>query len=368
MKLAIISTNKDKYSETFIKNQVEFLPAEIHYLYGGYLPKFFRKLVGKGTPFDSKIISNDFNVINEKDKSHLVKCIANYLTNNNISAVLANYGPSGVEIMNICHQYNIPLVVHFHGYDAYRSDILDSFGREYHRLFEKASAIIAVSKDMYKQLRKLKADKNKISIIPCGYNDSIFSYHPVNRESKQFVSCGRFVEKKGPDISINAFAELSKKYPDCTLKMVGEGPLLNHCKSLVKKIGIQDSVSFVGIKTQKEINAIYNNSCGFLLHSLKTSSRDSEGTPVALLEAAACGLPVITTDHAGNNEVITHKRTGFIVEEGNKENMVKYMKIILEDSNLVRQMGKRASKYVSDNYKLNNQLTKLWNVIDRVVN
>jgi glycosyltransferase involved in cell wall biosynthesis len=124
---------------------------------------------------------------------------------NQIEIVLAEYGPSGVEMMSICNQLNIPLVVHFHGYDAYRNDVLSTYGTYYKELFQKASAIIGVSKDMCSQLIKLGCPKPKINYLTCGIDTSIFQFlHETALENK-FVFCGRFVAKKAPELVIQAF-------------------------------------------------------------------------------------------------------------------------------------------------------------------
>src|ERR1035437_3290046 len=123
--IAVVSINKNKYSETFIHNQVELLPAKVHLLYGGYLPIFDGK---DNSLSDFSFLSRIFKSRNTEDKQQLIKGVEKYLVKHNIKAVLAQYGPSGVEMMDICSKLNIPLIVHFHGYDAYRNDIMNSYG------------------------------------------------------------------------------------------------------------------------------------------------------------------------------------------------------------------------------------------------
>ena len=88
--------------------------------------------------------------------------------------VLAEYGLSGVNVMEVCQEANIPLIQHFHGCDAYDHSFLESVGRHYSALFENAAAIIVVSHDMKHQLLLLGAPEEKLYYNPCGVDVSLF--------------------------------------------------------------------------------------------------------------------------------------------------------------------------------------------------
>jgi len=215
MNLAIVSTNTDKYSETFIQNHVKLLPATIHFLVDGYLPKKYSTDNG-ATLHDLKQKRGWFSFLKENmgdEKETQLKALANYLMENKIERILCEYGPSGVELLPLSKKLKIPLIVHFHGYDAYRNDILNSYGKNYVALFEQASAIIAVSKHMCLQLEKLGCNPQKLHCLPYGIDTTIF--YPVENTNKEitFVSCGRFVPKKSPLLLITAFANVLKIVP-----------------------------------------------------------------------------------------------------------------------------------------------------------
>src|SRR5688572_28769413 len=117
-RIAIISTNKKKYSETFIHAQVTNLPYHIFYLHTGYLPTMYGD-------DDRQIVKGN------SDEETLIKAIKIFLIENKIQLVLAQYGPLGVKMMDICMELKIPLLMYFRGYDAYRQDMLDSYGKYY---------------------------------------------------------------------------------------------------------------------------------------------------------------------------------------------------------------------------------------------
>jgi hypothetical protein len=93
-------------------------------------------------------------LLGKSEDYFLKKSILNYLNRNEIDVVLAEFGLVGVSMSDICREAGIPLVVHFHGYDAYHSQVLQENREAYKQMFIYSSAIIAVSKEMKEQLIK----------------------------------------------------------------------------------------------------------------------------------------------------------------------------------------------------------------------
>ena len=106
------------------------------------------------------------------------RILAAYLRERRIDVVLAEYGTTGGSISASCRQAGIPLVVHFHGFDAYEHATLDVNRLKYERMFDSAVAIIAVSREMESQLATIGAPAEKIYYIPYGVNVSIFEVDP----------------------------------------------------------------------------------------------------------------------------------------------------------------------------------------------
>src|ERR1019366_6459088 len=110
-RIAILSYNHNKYSETFIANMVKRLPCDTHYLYGGDLPMFY----GNDEPFlkedaKSKLGYAFKEWLSGKDRrtQHLEK-VERYLLDNRIEAVIANYAITAFPMMEICSKHKIPL-------------------------------------------------------------------------------------------------------------------------------------------------------------------------------------------------------------------------------------------------------------------
>ncbi|MBL4668314.1 MAG: glycosyltransferase family 4 protein [Flavobacteriales bacterium] len=266
-------------------------------------------------------------------------------------------------MMSICKKLNIPLIVHFHGYDAYRNDILNSFENRYKELFDKASAVIGVSLDMCLQLMSLGCPQPKLHYLPYGIDTNIFKLDAKNKRSLTFVACGRFVEKKAPHLTIKAFSIVLKEVPEAKMIMIGEGELLNDCKKLSKELNIQNAIRFTGILSQDEIADIYNNSLAFVQHSIKTDQNDSEGTPLVILESGAAGLPVVSTLHAGIIDVVEEGETGFLVKEKDVEGMANRMLFLAKNRLVAMEMGQKAIQKIRTDYNIEAYTQRLWELM-----
>jgi colanic acid/amylovoran biosynthesis glycosyltransferase len=104
----------------------------------------------------------------------------------------------------------------------------------------------------------------------------------------------------------------------------------------------------------------------FILHSVTTSNGDSEGTPNVILEAAASGLVVISTMHAGIKDVITDGKNGLLVEERDIEGMAKCIMKVVKDRNLSSELSRNAQETVTQHYNLKTQILKLDSLIYEV--
>ncbi len=351
--LAIVSTNLNKYSETFIASHREYLDVDVLNLFDGYLPmKYF---FGSKTETQFQILSKD----RETQKHEIKKLFIQY----HVHTVLAEYGPSGAEMFEICFELEIPLIVHFHGYDAYRSDILQSYGKGYPEMFSKMSAAVVVSNDMKNQLVKLGCDPEKIFLIPYGIELKYFYQPSKTTMGLRLVSCGRFVEKKSPERILMAFAGAKDVYPDLSITMIGDGELLYSCQELAKKLNIEKDVDFTGVLPPQRIAEIFKESSIFLQHSIVTDMGDSEGTPLAILEAGASGLAVIATRHAGIPDVVEDEINGYLVEEKDVQTMTDRIVYLVKNPNKAIVFGRKLQEKVVQSYSMERYISDLKNLI-----
>lgn len=333
--ICIVKPNENAYSETFIRAHLERLPANVKAVSGVWFSP-------------------------NQDRSKLKQ----FILQNKVDAVLAEFGPAGVAVMEVCQEVEVPLIVHFHGFDAYHKGLIQQVGQYYPKLFEKASATIAVSKDMKRQLLNLGAPQEKLYYNPYGVDLSFFQAGEPAHTQPIFLAIGRFVDKKAPHLTLLAFKEVFKTYPEARLIMIGDGSLWESCKQLAHTLGIADAVEFKGSCSHSEVATAMRKARAFVQHSMQTSYGDSEGTPVAVLEAGASGLPVVATRHAGIQDVVIDGETGLLVDEGDLQGMAKCMLQLVENPKLAARLGKAAQERISAQFSMEKSISRLWEIIE----
>jgi glycosyltransferase involved in cell wall biosynthesis len=293
--------------------------------------------------------------------------LANFFRKHRVDAVLAEYGPTGVAVMEACRRASLPLIVHFHGYDASDQRILAEYNEGYQRLFSTAAAIIVGSKDMEAGLLALGAPQNKINYNPVGVDGSFFKQAHPAQQPPHFLAVGRFVDKKAPHLTLLAFSQVAQVYPEARLTMYGEGALWEACKQLAKALELADKVSFPGSCPHGEVAAAMQKTRAFVQHSLKPTFGDSEGTSLSVLEAGASGLPVVATRHGGIKDTVIHGETGFLVDERDINGMAAYMLKLAQEPELAGAMGRRARQHICANYSMEKSIAGLWKIIQNII-
>ncbi len=357
--LAILSPSQNAYSETFIQAHKNIPGTKVSYYFGGLLP---HTLEGAGGIFPQGRIDRIIYAIKKKlwrnDWTYEEAVLSRSFKKKQIQCVLAEFGPIGAAVLPVCERLNLPLIVHFHGYDASVSEILKQYADGYQRMFAYASSIVAVSKAMQQRLVEIGCPPEKIVYNPYGPNDLFFENTP-EYTGKKFIGIGRFVDKKAPYYTILAFHQVLQRHPDARLVIGGDGPLQNTCKNLIAYLGMQAQVQLPGVLTPDEYRAHLKDSIAFVQHSITAANGDMEGTPVAVLEASAAGLPVISTRHAGIPDVILHQQTGLLVEEHDVDGMAHWMNWVLENPVESRKIGEQGKRRIWEHFSLKLHLSSL---------
>ncbi|MEJ7710230.1 MAG: glycosyltransferase [Pyrinomonadaceae bacterium] len=139
-----------RITETFILAQAERLPAQVTLVHDNP-PKIGDQPVDTQSTF-GRLTSKAWRILSRRaDASQQVTAAyIKVLRQTRAAAVLAQYGPSGVAMLEACRSTRIPLIVHFHGFDASKHAVLEEHARTYPVMFREAAAIIAVSHSMRK--------------------------------------------------------------------------------------------------------------------------------------------------------------------------------------------------------------------------
>ncbi len=178
------------------------------------------------------------------------------------------------------------------------------------KIHQVPDKIQAISNALAKRARKFGA-KN-VEVVPNGIDLNLFSQDLKIKKEKFRIICVSHLKKvKGLGYLIEAMPEVLAKFPQAKLILIGEGPERKNLESQIAKLGLQDRVELKGKLTNRAIPEELQKAEVFVLPSL------SEGLGISILEAQACGVPIIASKVGGILDIIEDRKTGILIEPEN---------------------------------------------------
>ncbi len=363
MRICVVTRGPLSYSETFIRQRVTDLPAETTLVYEW--PPWRDAGSGWERTLAGRAYYRALSLLRPRAyRQRIDAAYEKIFKRLRADAVLAEYGPTGVFVMGACRRLCLPLFVSFHGYDVSRRDALKRFGTEYQELFRQAAGIFAVSRLMRDRLIEMGATAERTHHIPSGADCESFSGADPASAPPLVVAAGRFVEKKAPHLTLEAFARALRECPEARLRMIGDGPLLKRCRELAARLFVAHAVTFTGSLPHRAVAEEMRRARLFAQHSVRAESGDCEGTPVSIQEACAAGLPVVSTRHAGIPEVVVEGETGLLVDEGDVEGMARQMLRLLQNPSYAAALGEAARRRVREHFSAARSIERQWAIIE----
>jgi glycosyltransferase involved in cell wall biosynthesis len=275
------------------------------------------------------------------------QCWSGYLDCHKPDVVLAEFAPNALGAMRECRRRGIPLVVHFHGYDATSLMRNAAYRQALSDLFEHVAAVICVSRFMREVLLDAGCPPGKLHAIPCGapLQDFPFSDYTGNQPCT-FLAVSRLVAGKGPMVTLEAFQDAYSKRPDIRLIIAGDGPMRLEITRYIQEHSLDQAVSIAGCVPNDEVRRLMAASTVFVQASLQDKNGGREGWGVSLAEALATGLPAIVSRSGGMVDLVTDGYNGFLFEEGDRTCMADRMLQLAGDPALRLRMGRAGRDHV----------------------
>jgi glycosyltransferase involved in cell wall biosynthesis len=216
--------------------------------------------------------------------------------------------------------------------------------------------LISTSRLYAETSRVLRAHRERVVIIPHGVDTVKFNPHVRADELRRQIAAGnrkiilfvgaltRWHTYKGLDVLMNAVALLKDESPNLKLLVVGGGDLASRYLQLASDLGISDHVFFAGNISDDELPKYYAISDVLVL----PSKDRCEGFGLVLLEANAAGKPVIGSAVGGIPSVIQNGYNGILVPPNDPNTLAATMKRVLQDEDLLRQMGKNGRAFAKE--------------------
>jgi glycosyltransferase involved in cell wall biosynthesis len=275
-------------------------------------------------------------------------------------------------------KYDVPYVLQVHGSLArigskrilkWFYDVLFGF-----RLLRDASKVVALSRVEANQYRCMGVSEEKIAIIPNGIDLSEYANLPpkgafkrkfgIPEEKKIILYLGRIHKIKGIDFLIKAYAHLINDMHCKDVLLVIAGPddgYLKEAKSLTSALGISKHVLFTGpLYGQDKLEAYVDSDVVVLPSRYETF-------PMSVLEAYACGKPVIASKVGGLEDLIINGETGLLFEAGNIKRLTRSIFNLINSDNIAKEMSLKSKNFVRENFTVEKVVEGLEKVYEEVV-
>lgn len=258
--------------------------------------------------------------------------------------------PNGLGALFLKKIYGIPYINTIHGEEVHLS-------KRYRLLFalrwlvNNSSKTITNSNATREFCLEAGLDKEKISVIPFGVDTDFFRPLDVYKDENifQILSVGYLIERKGFEYLIRAIPYVLRENKNVRLKIIGSGPLEPKLKKLIYELNLGNEVEIVKNVSDEELLMIYNSADLFVLPSIIDSQGNTEGLGVVLLEAMACGVPVIGSDVGGIPDIIDDCETGILVLEKDFIEIAENIIMVINDRKLMKNISNNAYNVI--NYK-----------------
>lgn len=199
------------------------------------------------------------------------------------------------------------------------------------RIYAKTRQVVVLTEEYADKYRN--AGVEKAVVVP---NMIPFNERKHDTKARTIIAVGRLAREKGFDMLVEAFAREAGNTGDRELKIYGEGEMRDELKNQIKKAGMDDRIKLMGMTD--DIESVYAEA------DFGVMSSRYEGFPMVLLEAAACGLPMVSFDCPTGPREILKDGGGLLVENGNVKALGEAIVRMANDKTLRLKLGKECAK------------------------
>lgn len=292
--------------------------------------------------------------------------ITQELVKTNVMWIHAHFATNATTVAWIIkHLSGIPYSFTPHAYDIFKREFQTGFLRT---KIQDAHFVVAVSqfnKFFLQNFSGQKSENGRYPVIHYGIG-SDYLHRQLKKDCKnQFpiILCiARLVEKKGHKYLIRALDIIKQQALDFKCIMVGDGPLQEQLINQIEEKKLEDRVEFVGKFSQVQVKDILEQADIFCLPCIHASSGDRDGIPVALMEAMAKRLPVISTHMKGITELIKSGDNGLLVPERDEKALADALITLLKNANLRSRLAEAGYNTIHEYFNSKKETTKLYQI------
>jgi colanic acid/amylovoran biosynthesis glycosyltransferase len=229
----------------------------------------------------------------------------------------------------------------------------------------KCKFIVSISNFNIEYLRKTcgNAVADLCHVVHCGIDAEKFSSAGHQPEAGRMVCVCRLSPKKGLDIAIRACAKLRDNNVKFLYEIAGDGPQRHDLEELIERLDLSDRVKLLGAMSNDQLTELYSRASVFVMSCVKTADGDMDGIPVAMMEAMACEVPVVSTSISGIPELIDDGITGRLAPEKDANALAQILQELLGDKDKIARFGKAGRERVLKDFCISENTAKLRELI-----
>lgn len=244
--------------------------------------------------------------------------------------------------------FKLPLLIYCHGDEISQTDQRRYQPRVRNFIYRHADAIVAANQFACDGLKRIGIPAERIHKLTPGVNFERFQPRPRRADliecyglqgKKVMLTVARLVPRKGHKIVLQALPKVLAEAPDVKYLIAGEGPEKERLQALVRELGVQEAVIFVGDVAHDQICDFYNLCDVFIMVNRLDAGGDVESFGMVFTEANAVGKPVIGGRSGGTAEAIIQGQTGFLVDPNSADEVAGRLLLLLKNDQLSQRMG-----------------------------
>jgi colanic acid/amylovoran biosynthesis glycosyltransferase len=282
-----------------------------------------------------------------------------------VSVVHAHFGHIGCQYLALSLSLRIPLITSFYGLDLSVKNLVERKRSDYAQIFKHGACFLIEGPFMCDKLISLGCPEKKIYTQRIAIDLDQYTFRSRSWDKKRRIRIlfvGRFTEKKGLEYALKALAEVRKDYP-LQFRVIGAGPLEISLHSLAADLGFNNEIIWLGMQPHRRVIEELESSDILMQPSVTARNGDSEGgAPTIILEAQACGVPVISTSHADIPYITRPNESALLSEERDVDGLANNLRHLFHYPELWSKMGKMGRTHVEKNHDVRKEVLALENL------
>ena len=283
-----------------------------------------------------------------------------------IKVLHAHFGYTGSEVLPVKRKTTLPLVTTFYGEDVSALANSEKWQLAYAQLFAEGDLFLVEGPNMKKRLLEIGCPSEKANIQRIALFMDRYPFRQrlpkTGEQSVRILFCGSFREKKGLIYALDAVRRAHDRFSNIEFRIIGDGELRPQVEQALDRYHMRSYIVLLGFQSHQRMIEEMSAADIFISPSITAANGDSEGgAPTTILEAQACGLPVLSTTHADIPNVVALGESALLAPEHDAETLSDHLCTLLSESECWGKMGMSGRAFVEKYHNIDIEVRSLEN-------